>query len=176
MPSTSNNTVKSARGVTESLQRTRVVIERTLHGSENAVNHLTRDGDLIKDTLQEHSYHLKGALGSSKKRLSSLKNAEIWEKYSLLGSLVFFFAVVLYIVAKRLRLLSLLMLSFGNMFSARPNNLQEKIVSPSPRYEILKPTEELSSDNFCSLNTASDSNCVDIIESEYVLDAPENSL
>jgi hypothetical protein len=116
--------LSDARSVTASLQRSRNVLYKALHGSEMAVNQLSVDGELISDALNEHQYELKSSLKSTQSRLRTVQSYEFWERYSLTGlssslsqslsfstpagSLIFFFAVVFYILAKRLRLFSLI--------------------------------------------------------------------
>lgn len=53
--------------------------------------------------MNEHAYELKGGLSHTKKKLKTLRYVEIWEKYSIYGSLCFFCLVVSYITLKRTR-------------------------------------------------------------------------
>ena len=79
--------------------------------------YLHRDGELISDTEEEHAHYLKNALSSTKKHLNAVKISELWERYSIAGSLCFFFSVVFYIVAKRTRLLYLLWILLSSLFT-----------------------------------------------------------
>jgi hypothetical protein len=74
---------------------------------------------LISDTEREHAYELKGALGSTKRNLNSVKTSELWERYSVSASLFFFFSVVAYIVAKRTRVLYIAWLIINALLSGQ---------------------------------------------------------
>jgi hypothetical protein len=77
--------LSDARSVTASLQRSRNVLYKALHGSEMAVNQLSVDGELISDALNEHQFELKSSLKSTQSRLRTVQSYEFWEKYSLTG-------------------------------------------------------------------------------------------
>jgi hypothetical protein len=77
--------LSDARSVTASLQRSRNVLYKALHGSEMAVNQLSVDGELISDALNEHQYELKSSLKSTQSRLRTVQSYEFWERYSLTG-------------------------------------------------------------------------------------------
>jgi hypothetical protein len=77
--------LRDARSVTASLQRSRNVLYKALHGSEMAVNQLSVDGELISDALNEHQYELKSSLKSTQSRLRTVQSYEFWERYSLTG-------------------------------------------------------------------------------------------
>jgi hypothetical protein len=98
-----------------------------------AVTQLSVDGELISDALNEHQYELKSSLKSTQSRLRTVQSYEFWEKYSLTGrsfpqysdshsldlaSLAFFSLVVVYILAKRLRLFALLSVLIRSYLSA----------------------------------------------------------
>lgn len=99
---------QDTRKIIDSLNRTKASIETGVRQSEGIVDDLQVDGELIKDALDEHSLHLKNALYFTRKRLANIKSSEWWEKYSLSIALGIFCAVVLYIVMKRLRVFSIL--------------------------------------------------------------------
>ena len=54
--------------------------------------------------MNEHAFELKGGLNQTKRKLNTLKFVEIWEKYSLYGSLLFFCLVSTYIILKRTKI------------------------------------------------------------------------
>lgn len=58
---------------------------------------------MYQEILNEHAYELKGGLAQTKNKLKTLNYVELWEKYSIYGSLGFFCMTVLYIVLKRTR-------------------------------------------------------------------------
>ena len=64
-----------------------------------------KDGDLIKETLDEHKYSLKNALYTTNHRLNQLKFSEVQEAWIEFGAMVFFHCVCLYIMLKRTGLL-----------------------------------------------------------------------
>eukprot|EP01041_Mallomonas_annulata_P009431 gene9431-19588_t len=97
--------VDEARHVTSSLKRIRKQLEVDVLQIGAVSMTLHHDGDIIKETYDEHAYNLKGALYSTKKRLISVKTAAAVEKYSVVGTLFFFTTVVVYIIVKRTRVL-----------------------------------------------------------------------
>lgn len=82
--------LKDAKTITSSLNRSKIILYKTLHGSEEAVNQLNIDGEYITETLNEHKYNLKSSLISTKTRLLTVKSYELWEKYSLIGLFILF--------------------------------------------------------------------------------------
>jgi len=103
-----DDAVSEARQITSSLRRVKKQLEANVIQINSVTAALSHDGELIKETLDEHAYSLKGALHSTKKRLNLLKMAEVWERYSVIGSVIFFTTVVLYIIIKRTRIMKLL--------------------------------------------------------------------
>lgn len=106
-----------ARQITSSLRRARRTMEYGVMNAGAAVNILSQDGNVIKQTLDIQKYGLKNALNTSKSRLSRLKNLQIIEKWSLRLSISFFIVVVAYIVAKRTRVLQLSAFIANNTYS-----------------------------------------------------------
>lgn len=102
----SANIIDEARQINSSLKRVGQQVRVSVTMAESAASTLEQDGQTIEKALHEHKYELKGALSSTSKRLTKIKNAAIYEKYFLMGSISFFIAVMLYIIAKRLGIFS----------------------------------------------------------------------
>lgn len=64
----------------------------------------------MQGTLHEHAYELKGGLSRTKLKLVRVRLQELWETYSLFGSVAFFFSICIYIVLRRTLVLHLLMM------------------------------------------------------------------
>lgn len=111
------NRLKEAKEITSSLEKTKSIMQRGIPEIEATMFHLSRDGEMIKSTVEEHSTHLKMALSSTKTHLHAVKRAELWEKYSLNASLLFFCCVVFYIVSKRTRIIPLLIQLMINIWN-----------------------------------------------------------
>jgi hypothetical protein len=69
---------------------------------------LSADGALIQETKGLHSETLSSSLAASSKHLRRVKNAARNERRALLASLVLFTTVVVYILARRFRLVALI--------------------------------------------------------------------
>jgi hypothetical protein len=101
--------------------------------------------------LNEHAYELKGGLSQTKNKLSSLKFVEVWEKYSLYGSLGVFCSVSLYIVLKRTRIVVYLFLWLVSLFSGiaslhGPPGLSPSMApEPFARHPVLLDSERRES-------------------------------
>jgi len=117
----------------------------------------------LQEILTEHSYELKGGLSLTKSKLKTLKFVEVWEKYSIYGSLLFFCSVVIYIVLKRTRILLYALvwvMSFFNSGGARNSRgVEDQFVLSLPpavdtygeiidRKSDILANEELSDKNF----------------------------
>ena len=126
--------LRDSKSTTSTLDRTRAMMERNLLRLDGVTKQLNQDGEFIKDSLDVHSVELKGALLSTKKNLNKVKSAELWERYSLRGSLVFFFSVVIYIVCKRTRILTLFMFTLNKLLF----DDSSAIPSRSPSDNVLK--------------------------------------
>ena len=96
-----------AKQITSSLQRVRENMAAGVMQADEAVNVLLQDGAIIQDSLHDHKYVLKTSLQTTKQRLDRIKSAERREKWSIFLSLSFFTSVVIYIIAKRTRLLTI---------------------------------------------------------------------
>jgi hypothetical protein len=131
------SSLKDSKNTTGTLHRTRIVMERNLARMDTAMRQLSQDGELIKDSLDEHAVELKGALQSTKTNLNTVKNAEVWERYSLRAALGFFFTVVFYIICKRTRILSLSLFALNHFFFKSPGsfpplpNMADLAVNPT---------------------------------------------
>lgn len=103
--------IDEARSINSSLRHVGQHLRVGVMQTESAASVLQHDGATISGALQVHKHELKSALHSTDKRLSRIKNAAARERLFLTLSLVFFSLTVAYILAKRLGLLRLLMLS-----------------------------------------------------------------
>lgn len=108
--------LNEAKQITQSLKRIRKSMELGLNQADLAVSVLAEDGESIRDTYHDHKYELKNALQHTKKNLNRVKNIEERERYSLFFSMLFFTSTVIYIIAKRFRLISLIWLSIHGLF------------------------------------------------------------
>ena len=104
----SADVVQEAKQITSCLRRIRGQVEADIRQLDEASRTLNHEGALITETLDEHAYKLKGALYSTKRRLNAIKTSEYWERWSLIGSLIFFTIVVLFIVCRRTRIFQLI--------------------------------------------------------------------
>ena len=113
-----------ARQITSALRRVHKTISSSVMNADEAVSVLLQDGAILEDTLQDHKYGLKSSLQTTKYRLDRIKSAETRETYSIFLSLSFFTTVVIYIIAKRTRLLTVAWLAIhgvirgGNLISS----------------------------------------------------------
>ena len=105
--------VSDARQITAALRRVRTNMSSSVMNADEAVSLLLQDGAILEDTLQDHKYGLKGSLQTTKYRLARIKSAETRERYSIFLSLSFFTSVVIYIVAKRTRILTIAWLAIS---------------------------------------------------------------
>ena len=126
-----SNPLSEAKQITSSLKRIRKSMELGLHQADIAVSVLAEDGESIRDTVQDHKYELKNALQHTKKNLNRVKNIEERERYSLLFSMSFFTCTVIYIITKRLRLLSLTWLTIQGLLFSTNKTANIKISSSS---------------------------------------------
>lgn len=100
----SNNSsiIDEARQINSSLKRIGQQVRVSVTMAESAASTLEQDGQTISKALNEHKYELKGALKSTSNRLTTIKNAAIYEKYYMMAAISFFILVMLYIISKRL--------------------------------------------------------------------------
>ena len=108
-----------ARQITSALRRVQKAISSSVTSADEAVSVLLQDGAILEDTLQDHKYGLKSSLQTTKYRLDRIKSAETREVYSVFLSLSFFTSVVIYIVAKRTRLLTVAWLTVHGVIRGR---------------------------------------------------------
>ena len=99
--------VSDAKEITASLRRVHTNMTSSVMNADEAVSVLLQDGAILEDSLHDHKYELKGSLQTTKQRLSRIKSAETREKYTIFLSLAFFTSVVVYVIAKRTRLLTI---------------------------------------------------------------------
>ena len=138
----SSNPLNEAKQITNSLKRIRKSMELGLNQADLAVSVLAEDGESIRDTYNDHKYELKNALLHTKKNLNRVKNIEERERYSLFLSMLFFTSTVIYIIAKRFRLLSLMWLTIHGLFysNSKNNNINNKnssnIISINKKLDI----------------------------------------
>lgn len=108
MTTSSGNLVEDAKLITKSLLQSRQTLHSTVTQADIASQILNQDGILLKESLQEHQFHLKTGLQLTSAGLNKLKSAENKEKRNLYLSLLFFFTVVLYIILRRMRVISII--------------------------------------------------------------------
>lgn len=133
----SGNAVAEARSITATLRRTKQTMEAGVMQADSAVSILLKDASYLAGTLDEHKYHLKGALSSTRSRIEKLKSAEARERFSIVLALLFFTSVVVFIIARRLRVFSMI------YFSIQTFRTTGKFVSDVSTYYTKKPTETL---------------------------------
>ena len=102
--------MEDAKSVTSSLRRSNRLMAATVSAADDAVSGLATDGEVIEETLDTHKYGLKNELKETNTALRKVKIAASREKWMIWGSLGFFTTVVVYIVTKRTRILTLLWL------------------------------------------------------------------
>lgn len=141
-----SNIVDEARHITSALRRVRNQLETNVSLVDDATQALGHDGELISETLDEHAYNLKGALHKTKNRLNAVKTVAYWEKLSVFGSLAFFTAVIIYIIAKRTRALLLLSLFISKLLNRNPD-ISAKI--KTPEFMCRKYLDDVDQYNYC---------------------------
>ena len=115
----SGNPLNEAKKITNSLKKIRKSMELGLKQADIAVSVLAHDGESLRDAANDHKYELKNALLHTKKNLNRVKNIEERERYSLFFSMLFFTGTVIYIISKRLRLISIIWFSIQSFFYVR---------------------------------------------------------
>jgi hypothetical protein len=133
--------ISDARSITASLQKSTNVMGSTVTTANTAVGNLMEDGDTIRETLDEHKFGLKVGLEDTNRKLNRVQTAEQREKWMVWSSLAFFTSVVLYIIAKRLRILALLsLLSSGAL---KGGNILKQLYGEKEIKSIQKNSAEL---------------------------------
>ncbi|KAJ1428245.1 hypothetical protein B484DRAFT_463745, partial [Ochromonadaceae sp. CCMP2298] len=94
------------RLINSSLRRVGQQVRMNVVQAESAAATLDQDGKTISKSLNEHKYELKGALSSTSRRLRQLQYSEQKEKIFLSLAVSVFLAVVVYIISKRMGILS----------------------------------------------------------------------
>jgi len=110
---TSTNLVEDAKSITRSLLQSRQTLHSTVAQADLAAQVLSQDGILLRESLHEHQVNLKSGLQLTSVGLNKLKSAENREKRNLYLSLFFFFSVVMYIILRRTRIISLIYISIN---------------------------------------------------------------
>jgi hypothetical protein len=131
--------VTDARQITASLRRVHTTMSSSVMNADEAVSVLLQDGAILEDTLQDHKYGLKGSLQTTKHRLSRIKSAETREAYMIFLSLSFFTSVVMYVIAKRTRLLTIAWLAMHG--AIRGKNAITSLTSKVGKVEFNASTE-----------------------------------
>lgn len=142
-----------SKKITQSLERLRSTMEVNVSAASNAVSLLEEDGTAILETLDTQKHELKSALVSTSSRLSRVQHAEWREKVAVFGSLLFFTSTVVYIIAKRIRLLTLVLFSLQGLFPRKTGGGHRE----GP--EVLSPLVDVLPEVF--FVTKVDGSCVD---------------
>ena len=108
--SSKNSPINDAKSITASLKKSTGVMAATASTADATVSSLAQDGEIIEDTLDTHKYGLKTELKETKTALRKVKVAASREKWMIWGALGLFTTVVVYIIGKRTRVLTLLWL------------------------------------------------------------------
>lgn len=111
--------LKDAKTITQSLRRSRRAMEYSLLQAEEASTIIYKDDSIINDTLNTHKHGLKGALKSTKRRLTRVEQLQILEKWSQFISILFFAFVCMFIILKRTRILLIAKLVIINGFKIK---------------------------------------------------------
>lgn len=119
--SVGGNPLNEAKKITNSLRKIRKSMELGLKQADIAVSVLAQDGESLRDAANDHKYELKNALLRTNKNLNRVKNIEERERYSLFFSMLFFTGTIVYIISKRLRLISIAWLTIQGYLYARNN-------------------------------------------------------
>ena len=94
-----NSTAHEARSIQQSLQRTQNLLKNELNRVSQVASAIDEDGRMLEDTKTTHqSLNVKGA----KQALTSLQRAQQQEQQVLMASVLFFLAVVFYIMWQRI--------------------------------------------------------------------------
>jgi hypothetical protein len=145
MPGKKQSPIQDARSITASLTRSTTTMNATVNKANEAVASLAEDGEVIGDTLDTYKNGLKTELGETKSALRRVKMAAFKEKYLIWGSLGFFTSTVAYIISKRTRLMTLIVLFLsgayqgGHMFSQAAFGGELELELDEPEL-FIKPT------------------------------------
>ncbi len=100
----SSELLDEARGINANLERSRQGLTWSVMQTEAVASVIKRDGEIIADTLNEHSAELRAALESTRHRLQRIQKAEEYEQIALWSAIVFFTLVVCFILCSRFRI------------------------------------------------------------------------
>jgi len=98
--------------ITKELESARRNMSSQLDMAVEATVALDTDGEILASTSTAHKYELSGSLGNTKAHLAALGRLAFQEKYGVLVANSFFLLSVVYVVSKRVRILSLLALFY----------------------------------------------------------------
>lgn len=144
-----DDALSEAKVITKSLKRANQSMHYGTTQMLSVLDILERDGQVIRDTLDIQKSDLKDELKSSKSRLVKIKNLQQLEKWVLRMSLFFFGAVVVYIIAKRLRVIQMTTFILSVSKSSKEsnitkNNFDSSISDISPKIMHFKIDESCS--------------------------------
>ena len=101
------NAANDARQITASLRRVHSNMTSSVMIADDAVSGLAQDGASLQDSENAQKYELKGKLNTSNKHIGRVKSAAKREVWGIFLALSVFTTVVIYIIAKRTRLLTI---------------------------------------------------------------------
>ena len=122
-----------ARETEASLKRTRELLEQGLDQMHVAAGAIDDDGDALGGVLGYHG-QISGAMRAAKKLIRAIRDREHREFYSMVASVAAFYAVVLFVVWRRLPLREVLRWTFRTLVSlvARPAADPDRGPDPPP--------------------------------------------
>jgi len=121
--------VRNSGKVTLSLQRLRASMEASVSVSTSAVLMLDGDGDIIRETLDTHKHQLSGELHTTSSKLRRVQDSARGERWLVFASVLFFTSAVVFIVIRRLGLISLAVFSVQAIF--RTSSGQSEVIHAS---------------------------------------------
>ena len=107
------NAVSDARQITDSLRRVHSNMTSSVMVADDAVLGLAQDGASLEDSEYVQKYELKEKLNTSKRHIGRVKSAAKKERWGILLALSVFTLVVIYIIAKRTRLLTIALMAIN---------------------------------------------------------------
>ena len=120
------NTIHDAKRITNAMRRARSQMEANVMLSGDANSLLNEDGELISESLDDHKYHIKSTLSRTRQHLFAVSIAELKEKYGLFFSVAIFTTTSIFIILRRIRFFTLILVVFGkdyaSYFASRPND------------------------------------------------------
>lgn len=141
MSSNDSSATGDVKVVNMALQGVKSTLLSTVSSADSAIRRLNYDKDLLGGVSRDHKYDLSAKLEGTKRKLNQLRRMSVVEKYSGYLSLLFFHAVVVYIIAKRLRLLLLLStLWSATKHLSMPRNATTTAQVANKTAEIVNPS------------------------------------